>query len=122
MPLPLTSVHAAKKQRQGVSGDSADFDSAFINAASLGLLDIQNSTPSLAPNLISSVNSDTGLTIRYLPMIDAGVDYYMSVNSQFKREGTADLFQIYQNALSFAATYDREDNSTIKGRRGVAVG
>ena len=79
-------------------------------------------TSSLAPNLISSVNSDTGLTIRYLPMIDAGVDYYMSVNSQFKREGTADLFQIYQNALSFAATYDREDNSTIKGRRGVAVG
>ena len=122
MPLPLTSIHSAKKQRQGVSGDSADFDAAFVNAASLVLLDIQNSTPSLTPNLISSATSDTGLTVRYLPIIDAGVDYYMSVNSQFKREGVDNLFQLYQLALSFASRYDREDNSTVNGRRAVATG
>ncbi len=122
MALPLTMLHQMKMRRAGAVGNSQEFDAAFVEAANLVLQDIGNYTPSLAPNLISSYSDDTGLTPRYLPMISAGLDYYMSVNSQFKREGTTDLFQVYYNALSYAATYDREDNSTLNGRRGVAVG
>lgn len=122
MALPLTLLHQMKMRRVGTVGNSQEFDSAFVEAANLVMQDISNATPSLSPNLISSSNDDTGLEPRYLPMISSGLDYYMSVNSQFKREGTQDLFQLYQVDLLKAATYDREDNSTLNGRRGVAVG
>lgn len=120
--MNLTTLHNMKRRRVGVLADSDEFDSAFIEAATIVLQDIENGSPSLDPNLVNAHTDETNLGVRYLTVLSAGIDHYMSVNSQFKREGTQDLFALYTAELGKVPMYDREDNSTLNGRRGVATG
>lgn len=94
----LAQLYEQKADRVGVSPALQSFNRAFLASVNTCVQEI-NARCHTSGVEATSEHDDIGIDERYLPVLSAGIDYYLTVQSMYKIEGKLDLYSIYNNAL-----------------------
>ena len=117
MALTLTEIYNQKRRRHGADPDNDSFTASFLSAANRVLVDLENRAHA-DPDLVGSQSDDTDLDHRYVPVLTAGIDYYLDAEGVWRIDDPVDLFNAYQLLLSRANAIYFKDNAPT-GHSGV---
>lgn len=118
--LVLSQMYNDKLQRTGAQSSEVTFTNAFVAAANNVITDMGNRTGE-SPTIVADTDGDPTLDEKYWTVLSAGIDYYLTVQSEWRIESKDDLYALYQQKLAEAGSLYLKANPPT-GRLGVAVG
>ena len=107
--MQLTQLFQRKADRVNVDYTNDSFQSSFIHAINETLEAMRNYCH-VTPNLVVAHDGNTGLDQKYLPVISAGVDYFLHLASEWNIDRPADLDARWESDLRRASTMYYADN------------
>jgi hypothetical protein len=118
MSLYLTELHRDKADRVNANPSNSDFNRAFLSAVREVLMDIRN-LGYVVPTFPQSHDAEIeNIDERYVPVVSAGVDWYLHLRSEWKQaDDGARLERTYEKQLRRTPTIYFNDSPPV-GRYG----
>ena len=107
--MRLTQLFQRKADRVNAYYSNNAFQASFIHAINETLESLKNYCH-VTPNLVVAHDGNTGLDQKYLPVISAGVDYFLHLASEWNIDRPADLDARWERELRRASTIYYADN------------